>query len=438
MQSDTDKKTSPTMHGFLNTFRALLLLAILGPCYAVKAQETGSALEPAAESLPPKNLFGGLAERVRFSGFARLVGGYLDAGEAHYQGYNDAISFGQHSLLALQTDVELTKTLSFTTQLLAHASAARKSGVEWAYLSWQPSRSWNFKAGRMRTPFYLHSATIDVGFSYPWIIPPQPVYTPYVLPNFTGLSAAYRFNIRDWGVETKAYWGNFAGYMFVEDETPAYVKTKNLRGLVLEAQRGNLRLRASWHRGVGEVSTARLVRFTDRLRQFGFSRSLASLNTKTSVTYIKAGVSYEALDYYLKAEWTRLRKGDAYAVPAYDGYYLSGGYTFYPFNLPITAHATYARHHSERQDRRPVDEIPRGTRLRAAYNAILNSRLIGDDSMQSLGVGLRWDVSPAVALKAEWLHIDGERDKRSFFTVDPATDFDRGANLFLLALEWIF
>ena len=430
------------MNGLLNTFRVTaraLLLATLGLCCGAEAREAGGASEPAAESLFPRNLFAGLSERVRFSGFARLVGGYLDAGDVHYQGYNDTISFGQHSLLALQTDVALTETLSFTTQLLAHASAGRDSGVEWAYLSWRPSNNWNFKAGKMRSPFYLHSDTLDVGFSYPWIIPPQPVYTPYIFPNFTGLSAAYRFNIRDWGVETRAYWGNFAGNMFVEDETPAYVKTDNLRGLVLEAQRGNLRLRASWHRGVGEVSTARLVSFTDRLRRRGHSRSLASLNTKTSVTYIKAGLSYEALDYFLQAEWTQLRKGDAFAVPAYDGYYLSGGYTFYPFNLPITAHATYARHHSERQNRRPVDdEIQRGTPLRAAYNAILNSRLIGDDSMQSLALGLRWDVNPAVALKAEWLHIDGEPGKRSFFTLDRAADFDRNANLFLLALEWIF
>ena len=430
------------MNGLLNTFRVTaraLLLATLGLCCGAEAREAGGASEPAAESLFPRNLFAGLSERVRFSGFARLVGGYLDAGDVHYQGYNDTISFGQHSLLALQTDVALTETLSFTTQLLAHASAGRDSGVEWAYLSWRPSNNWNFKAGKMRSPFYLHSDTLDVGFSYPWIIPPQPVYTPYIFPNFTGLSAAYRFNIRDWGVETRAYWGNFDDYITVEDEAPVNAKTDNLRGLVLEAQRGNLHLRASWHRAVGAVNTPRLARFTDRLRRLGFSSSAASLNTKTSVTYIKAGVSYEALDYFLQAEWTQLRKGDAFAVPAYDGYYLSGGYTFYPFNLPITAHATYARHHSERQNRRPVDdEIQRGTPLRAAYNAILNSRLIGDDSMQSLALGLRWDVNPAVALKAEWLHIDGEPGKRSFFTLDRAADFDRNANLFLLALEWIF
>ena len=165
------------MHGLLNTcraaLRAVLLLAALGLFCAAGAEETDGASEPAAESLLPQDLFSGdslfsrLSDRVHFSGFARLVGGYLDVENVHNQGYNDSLSFGQHSLLALQTDVELTETLSFTTQLLAHASAARDSGVEWASLSWRPSRSWNFKAGKMRTPLYLHSNTLDVGFSYP-------------------------------------------------------------------------------------------------------------------------------------------------------------------------------------------------------------------------------------------------------------------------------
>ena len=75
--------------------------------------------------------------------------------------------------------------------------------------------------------------------------------------------------------------------------------------------------------------------------------------------------------------------------------------------------------------------------LRSAYNSVFDSRSTSGDSLQSFGVGLRWDINPAVALKAEWTYLVGERDKRSFFTADRA-DFDRKANLFLLGLEWIF
>ena len=436
------------MNGFLNMLRAVLLLVALAlPCAAL-AGEAGGASASTTTSLIPENLFSGeslfgrLADRVRFSGFARLVGGYLDDGDANYQGYDNAISFGQHSLFALQTDIELTETFSFTTQLLAHASAARQSGVEWAYLSWRPSKRWHFKAGKMRTPLYLHSDTIDVGFSYPWILPPQPVYTPYAPNDFTGLSAAYQFNIREWSIDTRAYWGRFEGAVGVLDEFPVDVKVDNLRGLILAVNRGNLRLRASYHSAAVDIKAPALDRFAGQLRRLGFRKSADSLNRKTEVDFMQAGVSYDTLDYFLKAEWTRMSHPPAFGVPSYDSYYLSGGYTFYPFNLPITAHATFASI-SDDESPRPVNEIPANAPqplagLRLAYLGVFQGDIIGNDSLQSLGVGLRWDVNPAVALKAEWVHLRADRDQRGFFKFDPAAAFDRKANLFLLGLEWVF
>ena len=445
-------------HALLNTLpataRAWLLLAALSVLSVARAEEAGGtarensgASEPAAESLLSKDLSSGdslfdrLSERVRFSGFARLVGGYLDDGNANYQGYDDAISFGQHSLFALQTDVDLTETLSFTTQLLAHTSATRDSGVEWAYLSWRPSRSWRFKAGKLRTPIYLHSDTIDVGFSYPWIIPPQAVYTPYSPSDITGLSAAYQFNIQEWGIETKAYWGRFEGAVSVLDKFPVDVKVDKLRGLILAVNRGSLRLRASYHLAVVDIKAPALDRFAGQLRQFGFNRSADSLKTKVDISFMQAGVSYDTLDYFLKAEWARFSHPPVFGIPTYDSYYLSGGYTFYPFNLPITAHATFANI-SVDDTPPPVNEIPANVPqlapLRFGYLGAFQSDLIGNDSLQSFSVGLRWDVNPAVALKAEWIHLRADRDKRGFFKFDRAADFDRKANLFLLGLEWVF
>ena len=452
----------PEKHELLNTFRAtaraVLLLVTLGLFCVAQAEEadgatreSGDSSEPAAEFLLIKDLFsddslfGRLAERVRFSGFARVVGGALDAEDASYLGYENSINFSQHSLFALQTEVDLTETFSFTTQLLAHASEDRDTGLEWAYLTWRPSNRWNFKAGRLRTPFYFHSDTLDLGYAYPWIIPPQQVYTPYLFPNFTGLSAAYQFNIWDFDIETEAYWGNFEGKVSVADNALVDVKADNLRGLILDVYRGNLRLRASYHLAHADIkfppaARLRAARLIEQLRQEGFPKSADSLKTKSDVSFAQAAISYEALDYFLKAEWTSLRKTDAHSLPPYDSYYLSGGYTFHPFNLPITAHATYASFRTK-GDRRPDEEILRGVSpqqdsLRDDYIRAFNS-VLGDD-LDSLSAGLRWDVNPAIALKAEWVHLRGERDKRSFFTFDQATNFDRKANLFLLGLEWVF
>ena len=499
------KEKHESMRALRATARALLLLAAFGlpgtaeaEAASDAARANGAASEPAAasllpeylrpqnllpqklfsESLLPENLFnndslfGRLAERVHFSGFARLVGGYLDEGDASYQGYDNAISYDQHSLFALQTDVALTETFSFTTQLLAHASKDRDTGLEWAYLTWRPSSNWNFKAGKLRTPFLFHSDTLDLGYAYPWIIPPQQVYTPYLFPNFTGLGGAYQFNIWDWDIEAEAYWGRIDNFV-VKDEYAADTEVSNPRGLILDAWRGNLRLRASWHLSDTELKLPQagflgLVsdNLVAELREQGFNRSADSLRAKSSTTFTQLAISYDALDYFLKAEYTRLRRTNASAVPEFDSYYLSGGYTFHPFNLPITAHASFASISTKGRDRPVEDEIecspgdlfsglpgglPGGLPLPApspncfyralylgAFDYIRSANSPLDDDLRSLSVGLRWDVNPAVALKAEWVHLRGAREQRGFFTIDPMGDFDRKANLFLLGLEWVF
>ena len=199
--------------------------------------------------------------------------------------------------------------------------------------------------------------------------------------------------------------------------------------------------------GVKLQPTGRASRQIDQLiaqlRRFRFNRSADSLDKKSDVSFMQVAISYETLDYFLKAEWTRMNQGDAFLIPQYDSYYLSGGYTFYPFELPITAHATFASlSESETAVPRPVNEIPTGipllAPLQSAYAQAFDIRRGFRDNLQSLSVGLRWDVNPSIALKAEWVHLRGERGLRSLFTVDQAPDFDRKANLFLFGLEWVF
>ena len=412
---------------------ALLLAATLA--FAAYAQEA-SRDAPSASAEAGNSAWHSLdfwKEAIRISGFARLVGGYLDEERATYLGYDDSIDFGQHSLFALQADVDLSEQFSFTTQLLAHTSSRRDSGLEWAYLSYRPTKRWQFRTGKLRTPFFMHSDTLDVGFAYPWVVPPQQVYNPAMFSNYTGLSAAYEFNIQDWSIETEAYWGRFDDEITI-GARQLDVKVDDLSGIVLNLQRDNLRLRASYHRGDVDASLPQLSAFAQQLRGAGFERSANSLNTDGDTSFLQAAISYETLDYFLKAEWMTI-DSEAPAIFRRDGYYLSGGYTFHP----ITIHATFAELSAETL--RPIDEIPAGVPqlapLRSAYTGVFNTASI-NDNLQSLSVSLRWDLNPSLALKAEWRHLDGERDQRSFFSFDPAADFDRKANLFLFAVEWIF
>ena len=204
---------------------------------------------------------------------------------------------------------------------------------------------------------------------------------------------------------------------------------------MLRLNRGNLGLHMSYNRGDTTLTVPELSRFVKQLRGFGFERSANSLEYSGDTSFLQAAISYETLDYFLKAEWMSFGPRVRSSIPTVESYYLSGGYTF----NPITIHATFANLNAKK--RRPVEEIPAGVpqlaRLRSAYRGVFNNAN-NEDDLQSLSVGLRWDLSPSVALKAEWVHLLGDRDEDAFFVFDQNADFDRKANLFMFAVEWVF
>ena len=102
-------------------------------------------------------------EGFEFSGFARVVAGFLDEPDSPFNGYDDGVSLGQQSLVAVQPSFNFTSELSATAQWLAHTSDDRGSSLEWLYLSYQPTPSWRLRAGKLRTHFFRYRDGIDVG-----------------------------------------------------------------------------------------------------------------------------------------------------------------------------------------------------------------------------------------------------------------------------------
>ncbi|NCP65833.1 MAG: hypothetical protein GW763_13535 [Paraglaciecola sp.] len=99
-------------------------------------------------------LFAQDSAAIEVSGFVRLVGGILDDSDAAYQGYENSLSFSQHSLLGLQIDANITDRWSITTQLVAHSANNNRSSIEWLYTTYQLNNAWQFKVGKLRAPFF--------------------------------------------------------------------------------------------------------------------------------------------------------------------------------------------------------------------------------------------------------------------------------------------
>ncbi|MFT4993160.1 MAG: hypothetical protein ACI965_000178 [Paraglaciecola sp.] len=371
---------------------------------------------------------------IDFSGFSRVVVGVIDDKNVSYQGYDDSLSFAQNSLLGIQLEAKLNEQFSVTTQLLAHSSDTRDSGVEWLYLTFQPVNGLRFKAGRMRTPFFSYSDVLDVGYAYHWANPPQQVYNAFLFDNYDGLNASYEIVASEFSFELEAYTGKFDDEISIGGTGKVAVETEDFYGLALIFKSGNLKARVSSHLGSANFDIPSLQSFANILRQANFQQSADSLTTTGDVKAEQISISYDELDYFLSSEYIRIR-GDTLVVPRVDSYYFTAGYINYPF----TYHATFANNSTSYKD--IVNEIPSGVApqvdaLLYGYTAIYQG--LPKDILKSLTLGVRWDFKVGMALKVDVSHLQGEPGERSFFRIDDPQSYDYKTNLVQVAWEWVF
>lgn len=132
---------------------------------------------------------------VNFQGFASFVGGAtLDNEDSNYLDYENKLEFDNDSLYALQATSDLGDGLSVTGQLIARGAENYKPEFEWMYLSYNLTPTLNAKMGRIRTPFYMFSEYLEVGYTYHWIRPPKELYAAQVT-NMDGVSFLYNMPI---------------------------------------------------------------------------------------------------------------------------------------------------------------------------------------------------------------------------------------------------
>ncbi|MDN4501923.1 hypothetical protein QX776_05895 [Alteromonadaceae bacterium BrNp21-10] len=370
---------------------------------------------------------------IDFSGFSRVVAGVLDDENASYEGYDNSISLGQKSLLAVQVEGHLTDSWSLTTQLLAHSSNEQDSGIEWLYSTYQATDSWQLKLGKLRTPFFNYSDVLDIGYAYPWISPPQQVYNGFLFDSYEGASANYDLVTNSFSANVEIFWGKFEDEITVGDET-VEAEVNQFRGLILNIQHNNLKLRMSNHKGNVVVALPEINGFAGALNQAGYPSMAQHLETKGDVKVFQLSLYYDALDYFVKSEIVQI-KSPILVFPETNSYYISAGYIFYPF----TVHATFASSHSSYTS--VVSTIPSGLdpqldTLAAGFDALYDN--LGRDNLNSVTLGLRWDFRHGMALKADITHLKGDDNERSFFTISNPTAFDYKANLLQVAWEWVF
>jgi hypothetical protein len=368
------------------------------------------------------------------SGYARVVGGYIDQPDVDYEGYTNSLDFTEDSLFAVQAEYEFVNGLELTGQVIfkPDGSKSENSDLSWLYLSYYATEQLQLKVGKLRTPFFSMSDFSDVGFAYPWVHPPKQVYDTYLFDSFNGIDAIYKFSTPMFDGALEAYYGQESGQLDI-GRIDTDFSAKNILGVIGKMSINNFDVRLAHYSGQLTLERDSLVQFGQLLESFNFNDSAQTLKTKGRASVNQLGLSYENLDYFARAEWIDI-KSTLNLIPDLKSYYISGGVNFSPFTL----HITYGD--SDVNLSPALQEIPLGVNddldlIAEGYNGIFERSK--PDALESWTVGIRWDIFPNLALKLETSILEGEGGYNSFFITEDEKVVTKGT-LYLFAVDWVF
>ncbi|EKM94801.1 hypothetical protein C211_15585 [Stutzerimonas degradans] len=330
----------------------------------------------------------------RFNGFGTV-------GVTHLGGEDDGRSYGingqtndswrgdQLSKFGAQLSYGLTDRVGVTVQATAKAQQDEwKANLEWAYLSWQTTDQLMLRAGRLRSPVYMYSESLDVGYSYPWLRLPDEVYSQVQVTNYEGLDAVYTVPLSYGSVTFQLAGGqakNRDYYAYDDQFDIDYDKLFGASVSLATNQFGTLRI------GYVEADITTDINGTVNNYLTGNPNDNLSLLVldKEKGKFTSIGYQYDNGTWVSNNEWTsRMIENDG--LEAIDSFYLMGGRRFGDF-LP---HVTYAQ----------LDD--------------------NGGRQSSWTLGLNYQAAPTVVVKGEYKRVDTKNGYDGVFTRNAQEVFD--------------
>jgi hypothetical protein len=346
---------------------------------------------------------------IQINGFANLIGGMtLDDDEAVYD-YDSDFNFDPASVFGLQVRGDVSDKLSATAQLVGRGSDDYDASFEWAYMTYVVNNNVSISAGRIRLPLFKYSASLDVGYSYHWLTPPDSVYG-IDFNNIDGVRLDYSAYSGDWEYGAQFTVGRVQADTFISG-TPAELELENVVAVSFEATRDWFSARTLMARGKTTAINQDFDTFVAGMGQFGaFIPPAAvaaegfSVNEDTG-TFFEVAVDIDKYDWFIGAEFTKTEVDDA-IIASNEAWYVTAGMRFGKF----TPHITYEVEEADNADQVALiaglpSMIDTGDAVTDAtwssiYQAATGIAADQEQDTSAVTLGLRYDVEPGFALKA--------------------------------------
>ena len=257
---------------------------------------------------------------IQINGFANLIGGMtLDDDEAVY-GYDSDFTFNPASVFGLQVRGDVSDKLSATAQLVGRGSEDYDASFEWAYMTYALSSNSSISAGRVRLPLFKYSASLDVGYSYHWLTPPDSVYG-VLINNMDGVRYDYTNYYGDWEYGFQVFGGRGEN---------GDIDAEKLVGVSFEATRDWFSVRSIYAHTEFTSPNEDLTTLTDAISNFSAvvptvtSLSNNFLLEEDSTGFFELALAIDKYDWFVGAEYTHINLKDA-PIAADDAWFITAG-----------------------------------------------------------------------------------------------------------------
>lgn len=203
------------------------------------------------------------AADMEWRGFLSTGTAFTDSKISYQQGIKRKAQVAEETFLGLNLSKDLNSEWRVAAQILARASQADSAAkVDWAFVTYEPNSTWNLTLGRQKIPMWMVSAYLDVGRAYPWVVPPEEVYTLFNLKSFTGAAAAYAIPLGGSTLTLRPY----AGDLIIEaapnaPSNSSKIRGTNMFGASLEWVQEKSSLRIAYNRALWDLDLGPAIQF---------------------------------------------------------------------------------------------------------------------------------------------------------------------------------
>ncbi len=159
---------------------------------------------------------------IDISGYAsfKAITNVNDQGVSYYNGLaaaNQTNLDSRESNIGIQFSTDVSSKMDVTVVMSARGGPDQKYNfeTEWAYANYKVNDDLSLRIGKVKGPFYMVSDYKDVGYAYPWVSPPEEVYSTNPIRSVNGLDLVYQKTINDVTYLGEIYYGGGTSTAYV-------------------------------------------------------------------------------------------------------------------------------------------------------------------------------------------------------------------------------